>query len=123
MSMSLPDRALSTRGVEDPRPDGYDETARLELGDEVVRLDDAALRMLPPKQRLDPGQCIRLEIDRRLVHEEELVRLLGSAEVRCKGSVVLGGLLHLLCERDRAVLPSGLCGVQGGVGVPQQLLG
>src|ERR1039458_105301 len=123
MATVMPECALSARCVEDPGPDRDDETTRLKLRDEVRWLHDAASWVSPSQQCLDTRQRTGLEINGRLVDEEELVGLEGAAQVDGEGSVVLGRILHLLAEDDRAPLSTGLGAIHGGVRISEQLVG
>ena len=68
-----------------------------------------------------PSTRARLELEDRLVHEEELVALERAAQVELELEPVFDRGLHLALERDVAVAARGLGLVQRDVGVAQQV--
>ena len=106
---------------EHPAPDLDDLLGLLEQRDERVGLHHTANGVLPAYERLDAEHAPRIEVEDRLVHEEELAALDRSPQVELEREAVLDGGLHLAPERDVAIPARRLCFVQGDVGVAQQI--
>ena len=79
--------------------------------------------MAPAHQRLDPHDLLALEVDDRLVDEEELVRLERVGQVHLQVHAVLRRGLHRGLEQHIAFLALGLRLVQRQVRILEQLLG
>ena len=90
-----------------------------EHGDELGGADHAPLGVTPAQEGLDVSRQARLEIDDRLVDEEELLVGEGVGEVALHGQLVLDHLVHLRLEEHVAVLAHRLGPVHGDVGVSQ----
>src|SRR5690242_9597181 len=84
--------------------------------EEIVRRDEAALRMLPPNQRLDGMQAVAGEREDRLVVELQARQLDGLAQPRLDLELV-----RRLVELDAAAAALGL--VYRDVRFPDQVLG
>ena len=81
MALAVPLRRLLARPQQHLPADGIDEPGFLEQRDEVVRLHDAAGRMVPAHQRFDTRDLAVAQVEDRLVLEEELVAFDGVAEI------------------------------------------
>src|SRR4029079_15728031 len=68
-----PGGELVARLLEHPAAERDDEPALLRDRDEVVRRHDAAGRVRPPEERLGPDDGAGLQVDDRLVVEDELL--------------------------------------------------
>ena len=77
----MPDRTLGARGAEGPPTDRDNLTAHLQFGDEEFGTEYSALGMAPSNEHLDAGEGVGLQIDRRLVDQEEFARLERAREV------------------------------------------
>ena len=80
--MTLPRGRLTTGLIQYPATDIDDHPAVLEDGDEVVWLDDAPGWMLPADEGFYTPDDLVVEIEDRLVEEEELIVGQGRVEVR-----------------------------------------
>src|SRR5579872_1182073 len=70
------------------------------LGDrnELARLDDAALGMVPAQQRLAADNLGGIEIDQRLIVHDQLAMLYRAAEIRFELAAGLDRDIHALLE-------------------------
>jgi len=94
MATTLPQGALATGLVNNPRSHRDDLATRLERGDEVIWLHYSTLRLRPTQQRLDTGEGTRCEFDGRLIHQEELMALERAAQIHFERAVTVDRLLH-----------------------------
>ena len=78
----LPQSNLAAGFSDRPLSEGHDQPALLGQRDELHGRDQAAARVLPADECLDAGKPARLEVDRRLVVEDELRLLEGRSELR-----------------------------------------
>ncbi len=90
--------------VQRERPD---ERGRLDLRDELVRAEQAALGVLPAHERLHAGDTPALQVDLRLVVEDELAALerpsdLAEQDQAVRVEVVARGRVHVDPARVRA---------------------
>src|SRR5208282_3026118 len=76
-----PTRGLAQGRVDDVQRDRADERGLLDERDELQRRQQAVFGVAPAKQRLDTGYPPRLEVDLRLVVENELVALQRGADL------------------------------------------
>jgi hypothetical protein len=74
----MPEGVLSARLGQRLLADRDDQVALSELVQEAVGAQRAARGVAPPDQRLDAGKGAGLQVDGRLVDEEELVALRGA---------------------------------------------
>jgi hypothetical protein len=79
--------------------------------------------MTPAQQSLDSSEGAGREAERGLVQQEELPQLHCSVQIHLQMSMVIDVFLHRGQKNHGTVLPSGLCLVEGDVGVPEELLG
>ena len=77
----------------------------------------------PADQRLDAGGHHLVQVEGRLVDEEELASFERSSQVDLELHVALGEVLHAVLEDDAAVLAFPLGSVGGDLGVAQEMLG
>jgi hypothetical protein len=99
----------------------HDEARCLGRGEEAVRAEQAALRVLPADQSLEPDRLAVREVHDRLVVQEQL--LLGEGAVqRSLGLERGGGRGPQLFVEDLVAVPTPLLGpVRGGVGEAHEL--
>src|ERR1700691_5641770 len=102
MSLALPDRALCACLLEYPGTDLHYETACLKGRNEVVRLHDTTLGVLPEQQRFDAAHHAGIEMDRRLKDEEEPIGVDRSVQIDVQLPSVLDGGLLRRRENDEA---------------------
>ena len=91
MSPTVPCSDLLACLAEHPPSDVDNETSLLEHGDEDVGCDGPLGRMLPPKQRLDPLQLHLVQIEDRVVEQEELASAEGGFQIGLEGEPLRGG--------------------------------
>ena len=83
--------------LEDQVAERHDEAGRLGDRDELVGSDDATIRMVPARERFEPGDVERGEIHDRLVHDLDLARararsaVLPRAPSRCWTTTSIAG--------------------------------
>ena len=118
-----PRRGLLAGGLEHPRADLDDQPALLGERDELGRRDEPARRVLPAQQRLGRGDLAGVEVEDRLVDEEQLVAGDRAAQVVLEREPVVRGDVHLVAELGVAVAAGALGLVERDVGVAQQVLG
>jgi hypothetical protein len=118
-----PRGALAAGLVQDPPSDLDDQARLLEQRDEVVGLHDAPCRAVPANQSLHSGGAHVPQIERGLVHEEELVLRERAAQVHLELHPRLDGVLHPGLEHHVAVSAVPLGPVHRDVRVAQHLLG
>ena len=113
---------LGARLAQDPASDRHDQTGLLGEHDEAARIDAPPGRVLPTHERLDALHRARVDLDDRLVVEEELVAVEGVGQVGAQ----LEALEHLLAHAGPVDLPTRLAvvlgRVHGDVGVAEQRL-
>ena len=101
----LPAAQLRAGGLEDPAADRDDVPVGLGERDEAVGRQAPARRVLPADQRLDAGDPPGVELDERLVLEEQLVALHRQAELAAE----LHALHELRAHRPARSAPRGPC--------------
>jgi hypothetical protein len=69
---------------------------------EVVRVQHAAPRMVPPQQRLEPEHIARRGVEDRLVVHCELVIVECGSQVGFEFQPIVGAVAHLLVEHGDA---------------------
>jgi hypothetical protein len=115
-----PDPVLGAGGLQHPGGQGGDEPDILGEPDELARPDDAAMRVVPADQRLHADDPPAVELDLRLVVDEELVAGQGLAELALEGHRAPGGEVHLGREEAIGVAARGLGPVHREIGVLQE---
>ena len=118
----LPAAQLCAGGLEDPAADRDDVPVGLGQRDEAVGRQAPARRVLPADQRLDAGDPLGLELDQRLVLEEQLVALQRQAELAAELHALHELLAHDRLEARHAALARVLGGVHREVGVPEHVV-
>ena len=83
--------------------------------------DDATIRVVPTRQRFEPGDVERAEIHDRLVHHLDLARAERDPQFRLERQTLLDDDLHRRLELQQPPAALALGGVQGDVGVAQQV--
>jgi len=121
--VSLPFGCLRARLLEHPASEGDDETRLLGDGDELLRLQQPELRVVPAHEGFHPDRLAALEVDDGLVVEDELPLVhrslqLGRAFEPLHHGRLQGRLVHLV-----TVLAAGLGGIHGHVRRLQDLRG
>ena len=101
----------------------HDQTRLLGERDELQRWDQPTRGMLPAHERLDAGDGARLQLDHRLVVQDELVVLQCSLQVRLQLEPLERRVVHRRLEHLIAALAALLGHVHRHVRVPEQLLG
>jgi hypothetical protein len=101
-----------------------DQAGLFGQGDEFARPDQAAARMAPAHQRFELAHPTIFELDQRLIEDFELLVawLERPAQVGFELQTVDGARGHARIEQRPARLAAILGGVQGQVGVPEQLV-
>jgi hypothetical protein len=105
-----------------PATDLDDHARRLERRQEHFGLEQSPGRVIPAKQRLHTDGGHGVEIEDRLVEEEELVRPDGRLQIHLELVATAQRGLHLGLEDDEAVATGVLGGVQRDVGVTQEVV-
>jgi hypothetical protein len=70
--VARPLRRHAQRLAQHPLADRHDEPGRLGGRDELVRAQEAPVRVLPADQRLEAGNLVALDVEQRLKVESEL---------------------------------------------------
>ena len=119
---SLPFRHLTARRVQDLDGHRNDETGVLADRDELVRRNKAALRMVPPHQRLKSHEARVVETDDRLVVELKFVPLDRVSQIGLELQPRHGTNVHALVK-DNVILFVILGIIHRDVGVAENVLG
>ena len=119
----LHDLRLAAALAQDPAADRHDQAGLLGERDEAVRLQQAALGVLPAQQRLEPADHTVLEAHHRLVVQLELVVGDRALEVGLQLEAGEHDLVHRGLEHPVAALAVALGDVHGSVGVADQVVG
>src|SRR3954452_3764739 len=120
---ALHQHRLAAALAQDPAADRHDEAHLLGERDELVRRDEAALRVAPAQQRLDAGGAAVGEPDDRLVVKLELIGGERALEVGAQLETREDALVHGRLEQAVAALAVALGDVHRRVGVADELLG
>ena len=107
--------------LEDQLAERHDEAGRLGDRDELVGRDDATFRVVPTRQRFEPGDVERAEVHDRLVHHLDLARAERDPQFCLERQALLDDDLHRRLELQQPPAALVLGGVQGDVGVAQQV--
>ena len=121
-ALPLPGDVLHTGGVQHPFPDRHDEPGFLGERDELDGRHNTEIGMLPAHQRLDARDPLRIEVELRLIMQEELAALQAAAQGRLKRQplervdidllrvelVIVFAVLFRAVHRDIGVLHQGL---------------
>ena len=83
-----PDAGLPADLVDDPEADLVDEAGGLGGGDELVRRHEPALGIVPPDERLHPGDHSAVDVVHRLVVEDHLAVGEGVADAGGEGEAL-----------------------------------
>ena len=114
-----PGGGLAAGLAQHPFADRHDEPAFLGERDEGAGRDQATLRMLPARQRLEAGD-LAVDARLRLVVQHQLAALDRRSQVVLERAPLAQPLVHVgLEEADRAA-PLGLGAIERGVGVAEQ---
>ena len=106
-----------------PAADRLDQAALLGDRDELARVEQAALGMVPAHQRLEADDLAAAQRDDRLVVELELVAVERVAQLALDLEAAHGPRPHLRVEDLAAAAAALLRPVHRGVGVADQQLG
>ena len=99
---------------------GADQPRLLRHRNEDVGADDAAGRMLPPRQRLEAVELAGAKIELRLVERQELAERYAPAQACLDLVARLEHALHRPVEPERAVAAELLGGIHRDVGAAEQ---
>ena len=119
-AVPLPRRHLPAGLVEHPRSELDDETGLLGHRDELARLEQPTVRVLPPDQRLDTEQRGRRDVDDRLVVQDELTGVDAEAELALDVDPLHRLAAHLAVEQRHSIAAQVLGLVHRDVGVADQ---
>ena len=121
-AVRAPAGALAARLLQHPPADVDDQPRLLQQRDEVVGLHEAARTAVPADQRLDARGRHPLQVERRLVEQEELVALERAAQLHLQLHAALHAVVHARLEHHVAVLAVPLGAVHRDVGVAQEVI-
>ena len=121
--LAMPGRRLFAGRLQHPAADRDDQPGRFRERYERVRRDHATDRVAPADQRLDAGDRLALQVERRLVEQEELAGVERVLEVDLECEPVLRCCPHPGLEHDPAVLARALGFVQREVGIAEKVIG
>ena len=113
---------VGARFAKHPAADRHDQSRLFRERDELERLHDPALRVDPSDQGLHAGDPSRLELDHRLVMEDELLVLERALEVGLQFKAAQRGVVHRGLEDLVATLALLLRHVHRDVGVAHERL-
>src|SRR5438270_6841774 len=113
---------LRAGGEEHPGADRQQQVALLELGEEGVGEEQPVARVVPAEQRLDRDRAAALELDDRLVVEDELALLEGAGELGAVLEAAADQLVHPRLVDAHPPLAALLAAVHGDIGAAEQLL-
>ena len=119
----VPGHRLLAGAAQRPLADRHDQARLFRHRDEGVGRHQAAARVLPAQQRLDPGDAAGGEVDLRLVEEPELAALDPLAQVVLERQPLERARVHGRRAELETVAPQLLGAVHGDVGAGQQRLG
>ena len=119
----LPHDGLRARLRQHPPTELDDQPGLLGERDELARGKEAARRVLPTHQRLEPAHLAGAQPNRRLVVHHELVRAQCTAELGFEVQPRQGRVVHLGLVDPHTGLALALGLVHGHVGVAYELLG
>ena len=114
---------VAARFPEHPASDRDDQPRLLGERDELERLHDAAVRVDPADQRFDARDLARIQLDHRLVVQDELVVLERALQVGLQLQAPQRGVVHLRLEDLVATLALLLRHVHRDVRVAHECLG
>src|SRR5262245_36797098 len=77
----MPRHCLTARLLQHPPADRHDESGLLCEADELVGTDESPFRVLPPQERLEPGEALGLEAHDRLVVDVHLTAFERAVEL------------------------------------------
>ena len=122
-ALLVPLEDLAAGALLDPAADRLDQAAVLGDRDELGRVEQAALGVLPADQRLEAGDLAGAQADHRLVVERELVAVERVAQLAFDLEPAHRAGPHLGVEEDAAGAAAFLGPVHRRVGVADQQLG
>lgn len=117
-----PAHGLLAGGFQAPGAQRHDETDLLGDGDEFARRDEAARRVDPAHQGLEPADAPGPEVVDGLVMQLEFAVGQGLAQVEFEGTPGLKADVHVDLEEAPRAPTVGLGTVQGDVGVLEELV-
>jgi hypothetical protein len=118
---AMPGCGLFAGRLQHPTADRDDQPGRFRERYERVRRDHATDRVAPADQRLDAGDRLALQVERRLVEQEELAGVERVLEVDLEREPVLRGCPHPGLKHHPAVLARTFGFVQREVGIAEKL--
>src|SRR5450755_111544 len=80
-NLGAPKLELAACLIEDPRADGNDRAVLLGEAYELVRIDQAATRVLPAHERLETSKAVALHRDQRLIVQKEFVAFERASQI------------------------------------------
>ena len=117
----MPGLELPAGFLQHPFTDLHHQAELLQHRDEFIRWHQAACRVTPAQQRLDPGQAIAVAGKLRLIMQDELALLLSVAQIAFQFQTLQGTGVHVGLVELEVVLAAFLGVIHRGVGVLHQL--
>ena len=115
-------RQLVQRGLQHPVGEGTDQACVFRQGNELIRREEATLRMVPAHQRLKPHHALTAVVDLRLIVKAQLIRLDGFAQLALDGEIAAVGVC-LFRRIQRIALARAFCHIHRDVGAANQPAG
>src|SRR6266581_6955366 len=79
--IELPLAELLASSLQSPHADGHNHAGFFRQRNEVGRIDQASIRMLPANQRLEPSKVPVIERNNRLIVEKKLFAIESPAQI------------------------------------------
>jgi hypothetical protein len=120
MTLTVPDRTLTTRFLQHPPANRNDHATRFERWNKFVRHHDTSHGVAPAQERLDTREGSGSEINGGLIVEDELILFEATAEVHRQIALLVDNLLHRRREDNGTILAGALSPIHRNVSVTQQ---